>query len=297
MWMQHRFAHVRPFAVEAKALGFDAIELSHTVTPEMVEGVRPGQIMVSSLHYPAPTMRHSTGSIGDRLLASLDEDERSWAVQQGYRTLEFAAALGASAVCVHLGRVEMDVHHSWALEQRFLGGQGGSPVYVALLRQIVAEREMRRGPHLDAARRSLRALAKRAAEVGVRLGVENRRHPFEIPMPDELDMLLSDVDDNVVGLWYDTGHSHVLAKLGFFTEQTWLADFARRTVGVHYHDAVGARDHLLPGIGDVDFASVAAVLPPEAVRVCEFDWYYSAQELVQGREALCDLGCLLRSFD
>jgi sugar phosphate isomerase/epimerase len=297
MWMQHRFHHVRPFAAEARTLGFDAIELSHIVTPEMVEGLQPGDVAVSSLHYPAPTVRHSSGAIGDRLLASLHEDERRWAVEQGSRTIECAARLGADAVCVHLGRVEMDVHHCWALEQRFLAGQAGSAVYAALVQQIATERQERQGPHLDAARRSLRALAQRGQALGVRLGLENRRHPYEIPSPDELRVLLADVDPNVVGLWYDTGHAHALAKLGFWPERRWLADLAARTVGVHIHDAVGTRDHLVPGIGDIDFASIAAELPPEALRVCEFDWYYSPQEVELGRAALRRHGWFTSSFD
>ena len=297
MWMQHRFDHVRSFAHEALRLGFDAIELSHIVTPEMVEGLRPGEVVISSLHYPAPSVRHRNGFLGDRMLASLDEDERLWAVDQGCRTIDFAAAFGPRVVCIHLGRVEMDVHSSWALEQRFLAGQARSPAYAALLEAIVAERKIRREPHIDAVHRSLRALAERAADAGIQLGLENRRHPFEIPTPDELAVLLADAHPDVVGLWYDTGHAHVLANLGFGPEERWMEDFAPRTVGVHYHDAIGTRDHLLPGLGQVDFAPVAARLPTSAVEVCEFDWYYGAAEVQMGREHLRSLGCFTSSFD
>lgn len=296
MWMQHRFDHVRPFAASAQALGFDAIELSHYVTPAMVEGLQPGEVRVASLHYPAPSIHHASGVKGDKLLASLCEDERRWAVAQGYRSIDFAKAMGARVVCLHLGWVEMDVHLCWALEQRYQVGQAGSSAYVALHEQVVRQRAERQPLHLAAARRSLSELADHAARAGVRLGLENRRYFFEMPTLAEMRTLLAEHDPDVVGFWYDTGHAQVLANLGFDSHEEWLAVCGERIVGVHFHDSIGVRDHLLPGMGEVHFAGIARCLPADAVRVCEFDWYFDDAELRAAWQDLKEAGCLESAF-
>jgi sugar phosphate isomerase/epimerase len=292
MWMQHRFDHVRAFAAAAESLGFRSIELSHYVEPSMVEGLMPGEVTVCSVHYPAPSVHHPSGALGDRLLAVLDEDARSWAVRQGFRCIDTARAMGAGAVCVHLGRVDMETHLCWALEQRYLAGQGGSPVYETLKSQVLAERAERQAPHLDAARRSLDELAEHAARAGVRLGLENRRHAFEIPTLAELRLLLGEHDPDTVGFWYDTGHAQVLANLGFSGQEQWLEACADRIVGVHFHDSVGGRDHLVPPMGEISFPAIAQRLPADALRVCEFDWYFGREEVRAGRLYLQEVGCL-----
>jgi sugar phosphate isomerase/epimerase len=297
MWMQHRFDDVRSFAETAQALGFPAVELSHIVTPEMVDGLDPGEIEVASLHYPAPHALHSSGVKGDRLLASLDEDARRWAVVQGYHSIDYAQTMGAKVMCLHLGWVEMETHLCWALEQRYQAGQYGSPAYEALRARIIEQRAERQPQYLEAARRSLDELAAYALRAGVRLGLENRRHVFEIPTLSEMRLLLEEHDPGAVGFWYDTGHAQVLANLGFDRPQEWLATCAARIIGVHFHDSGNLRDHLVPGWGEVDFAATARTLPPDAVRVCEFDWYLDPDEVEEGRAYLERAGCFARSFD
>jgi sugar phosphate isomerase/epimerase len=297
MWMQHRFVDVRSFAEAAQAMGFQAIELSHIVTPEMVNGLSPGEIEVASLHYPAPHILHGSGVKGDKLLTSPDEDARRWAVVQGYRSMDYAQAVGAGVMCLHLGWVEMDTYLCWALEQRYQAGHSASAAYEALRARIVEQRAELQAQHLEAARRSLDELAAYGARAGVRLGLENRRHIFEIPTLAEMRLLLAEHDPGQVGFWYDTGHAQVLANLGFDDPREWLAACADRIIGVHFHDNVNMRDHLIPSQGDVDFVGMAHRLPCEAIRVCEFDWYFERAEVEEGREYLERAGCFACSFD
>jgi len=297
MWMQHRFDHVRPFAEAARLLGFSAIELSHYVTPDMMTGLRPGQVPVSSVHYPAPTILHSTGVKADKLLASPDDTARRWAVKQGFRSIELAESVGAKVICLHLGQVTVETHLSWALEQRYLAGQAGTAAYEALRAKVVQQREERASIHMDAAQRSLAELVERACHAGVRLGLENRRYPFEIPTPAELGLLLREHDQSAVGLWYDTGHAQVLANLGFHGPDDWLAAFADRIVGVHLHDCVGQRDHLVPHMGEIDFGTLALRCPADAVRVCEFDWFFDADEVTEGHRRLQRVAFPKSAFD
>ncbi len=292
MWMQHRFDDLRKLAQAVSDLGFPALEISHIVTPAQVADLRPGDITILSVHYPAPTEPSPYGRPADALLSSPDEDARRWAVAQGERCLRFAAEMGAQAVCIHLGTVEMPTHLEWALEQRYLGGQAASPFYAQLRDQIIAERARRQPPYFDAARRSLDQLATLAARLGVRIGLESRRHYREIPIWDELVQLLREHDPQTVGLWYDAGHVQVLANLGFHHHQAWLGAFADRIVGVHLHDVIGLRDHLLPGQGELDFRHIARHLPETAVRTFEIDWYYEGAELRQGLAHAQAAGCL-----
>ncbi|GAB4561546.1 MAG: hypothetical protein Kow0047_08960 [Anaerolineae bacterium] len=292
MWLQHRFDTVRDMAQVAEMIGIPAIEVSHVATPQHINGLKPGEARILSVHYPAPKTPSPYGRPADALLSSTDEEQRRWAVEEGRRCLEFAAEMGASAVCVHLGTVDMPSHLEWALEQRFLGGQQDTPEYRKLKDVIIATRaEQRIGP-FDAARRSLDELAKIAQRLGIRIGIESRRHYREIPTWNEMAILLREHDPDVVGFWFDGGHVQILANLGFHRYQDWLDAYADRMVGVHLHDTRGLRDHLLPGLGEIDFRHLARYLSDSVVRTLELDWYYTPEELRRAVEDLRRAGCL-----
>lgn len=282
MWMQHRFDRVVPFAAAARALGFGGIELSHIVTPAMLEGADLASLGVQSIHFPAPVLPSPFGRPAEALLSADEENPRHWAVQQGYGSIDLAVACGARAVCLHLGETAAARHLEWALAQRYLAGQRGDAVYDAARRAVEADRQRAGGPALDAARRSLDELAAYAAPRGVRLGIESRVQHWQIPTLEELGLLLEEHDPAAVGFWYDAGHVQVLQDLGFHRHRDWLERHASRIVGVHVHDVIGLRDHLLPGQGEIDFDEIAAFLPPDAALTCELDWYFSDEEIRQG---------------
>ena len=282
MWMQHRFEYVADFAAAARALGFGGIELSHIVTPAMLADADVASLDVRSVHFPAPILPSPFGPPAEALLTASDDTQRRWAVAQGYASIDLAAAAGAGAVCLHLGETPASRHLEWALAQRFLGGQRGSAVYVAALAEVNADRARVAGPALDAARRSLAELAAYARPRGVRLGIESRVQHWQIPSFAELGLLLDESDPAVVGFWYDCGHVQVLHNLGLHRHEDWLAAYAGRIVGVHLHDVAGLRDHLLPGLGEIDFDRILAAIPADAVLTCELDWYYTPQEIMEG---------------
>ncbi len=88
---------------------------------------------------------------------------------------------------------------------------------------------------------------------GVRLGLENRYHYFDIPTPDEMSALLAMAEPDRLGFIYDVGHAMAMDRLGFFPNEVWLKRFGRRIIGTHLHDVIGISDHQAPGLGDVDF--------------------------------------------
>lgn len=282
MWMQHRFDRVTEFAAAARALGFGGIELSHIVTPAMLEGAELATLGARSIHFPAPIRPSPFGAPAEALLSSPDESARRWAVVQGCDSIDLAVACGATAVCLHLGETPAVRYLEWALAQRYLGGQAGTPVYDAARRDVEADRRRVAGPAFDGARRSLDEMASYARPRGVRLGIESRVNYWQIPTLDELALLLADSDPAVVGFWYDGGHVQVLQNLGFHAHARWLDLFADRIIGVHFHDVIGLRDHLLPGQGEIDPDWMVARLPRDAALTCELDWYFDSEEIVMG---------------
>lgn len=290
MWMQHRFDNMAEFAAAARALGFGGIEVSHIVTPAILGDADPAVLGIRSVHFPAPVWPSPFGAAAEALLSSSDETQRAWAVAQGRGSIDLAVAAGAGAVCLHLGEVPARRHLEWALMQRWLGGQVGSPEYAVALAEVMADRQRVAAPAFDAARRSLAELAAYAAPRGIRLGIESRTNHWQIPTWAELGVLLAEHDPAVVGFWYDCGHVQLLHNLGVHDHAGWLAAYGPRIVGVHLHDVRGLRDHLLPGLGELDFPALLAAVPTDATLTCELDWYYTAEELMRGVKWLLNSG-------
>lgn len=294
MWMQHRFARLADFAAAAQDLGFGGIEVSHIVTPQSLGDSDPASLGIWSVHFPAPAYDSPFGPPAEALLSSPDDSARRWAVAQGCGSIDLAGAAGARAVCLHLGETPARRHLEWALAQRFLGGQRHTAAYRSALAEVEADRRRVAGPALDAARRSLDELAAYARPRGVVLGIEARLQHWQIPSFAELGQLLDSSDPVVVGFWYDCGHVQVLHNLGFHRHEAWLAAYAHRIVGVHLHDVIGLRDHLLPGLGELDFDRIGRVLPATATLVCELDWYYTPEEIAAGATHVAGLGEAVR---
>ncbi len=296
MWGIGRFDPFIEFFPASRRLGFLCFELNHQVDSAMLRGLDPLRYPIASVHEPCPA-DISTGTLKDRnwLVSACDEDNRRQGVRSVERSIDLARDLGASAVVVHLGRVDVDAELEANLSALFRAGLYDSPAYAELKARLIAARAAQAGANLDAARRSLAELAEYAARAGVRLGLENRYHYLDIPLPDEMELCLEGVDPEVVGFWYDVGHAQTLDRLGFALHETWLQRFAGRMIGVHLHDVRGAHDHLAAGLGEVDWSMVAAYLPPDALRTCEFHSSNTPGEVTAGLRFLAAAGCLVEA--
>lgn len=281
MWMQLRHDRLADFVAEAEAIGFRHIELSHVVTSQMLAGFSAVPDLVRTLHHPCP----NDGSIPE--LSNPDEGERARAVRAALRTLEWAAELGATAVVLHLGIVaNLDPRWENGLRARWLAGQSETAAFATLAQTIREMRAARVEPFLSAARRSLAELVPHAERLALQLGLENGEWVASIPSLDELIDLLADFPASTVGAWLDTGHATILERLGGPSLATWAERLGPRLVGLHYHDVAGLRDHLIPDLGTIDFPALAPHIPPTALPTCEFDWYFTADELAAGASQL-----------
>jgi sugar phosphate isomerase/epimerase len=290
MWLQKRFDHLNDFFAAGRAMGFRQFEPGAVVTPSMLKGVVPGQQLIPSVHAPCPNIRHASGQSAAALFASTDEAKRTWAVSRVKATIDLALHLRARAVVLHAGRVDVSRTPERRLRDLYPGNKNPSE-YEQAKAQLAAARAQKQPANFDAARRSLEEVVPYAQAAGIKLGLETRYHYCEIPTLEEMHALLAHFPETVC-YWHDTGHAQNLENLGFTPHEEWLRAFCPRTLGVHFHDIRGLKDHLIPGMGEIDFGMVASYLPDQAIRTCEFDYPFSEEEMKTGVEFLRKMGCL-----
>ena len=290
MWAIGQFPSLADFFTAGKELGFDRFELNHGIDSSMLKGLRLDGI-ITSVHEPCPA-DVSLAELKRRnwLVSARDEEERRQGVRAIERSIDLAQALGVQAVIVHPGKVDIDPKLEWVLLDLYRAGRAGQPEYAEASKRLVGARAEQAAGNMAPVRRSLLELAEYAGRKEVRLGLENRFHYHEIPLPDELDELLGLGPGDVVGYWHDVGHAQVLEHLGFGTHEEWLQRFFGRMVGVHLHDVVGVNDHLAAGLGHVDWEMVARYLPAGTLRTCEFQTTNSRQQVADGLAWLIDRG-------
>jgi sugar phosphate isomerase/epimerase len=292
MWAVGRFAGLAGFFAAGGELGFARFELNHATDSAMLEGLSLDGATIASIHEPCPADL-SPADLRERdwLISATDEENRRHGVTAIRRSIDLAHKLGTRVVIVHAGRVAINPRLEATLARQYDEGRAERPGYVRARQRLVRARAQRAPAAMRSVRRSLLELAEHAARVGIVLGLENRYHYHEIPLPDELDLLLDLGCGEVVGYWHDVGHAQVLQHLGFRSHEEWLRRFAGRMVGVHLHDVVGLRDHLAAGLGQMDWGMVARHLPARALRTCEFRAASSPQEVAAGARLLAEMGC------
>lgn len=282
MWSQDRYQHMSEFIKEVCKFGFTHIELNYTCTSSMVnEFLKIEDCRISSVHAPCPAARLRTENEErtPRLLSSLDEDIRREGIDGVKRSIKLAAKVGACAVVIHCGRVDMGFDLTDRLNQMYEEGLFGTSQYAALQEQIMAKRASLSTPHIEAALKSLKTIEGFAAANGVKLGLENRVSYYEIPTFDEMHLLLSELPPDVVGYWHDVGHAEIQSRLGFAPHGDWFEAYGDRMIGVHLHDVTGIKDHLAPGIGEMDWDMIARNLPSPLIKTCEIGPWNDPQDV------------------
>lgn len=284
MWaQQERFvADMHVFVEEARGLGYDAVEVSHSTAEAPFERLvsYPG-LPLSSIHAPAPWRRDGANRANSALnLAATDEAERRAAIDATKGSIDLARAHGAGYVVVHLGGIGGKMFDEELRARRLYdsGTRDGEEMgrLRAALHRLRAEQI---GPWLEQARVTLQELAHHAEDRGVALGLENRLHYHEIPQPAEAAALLAEHPAEVAGYWHDVGHAEVQWRLGLVDKRLWLDTNGGRCIGSHLHDVDGIGDHRAPGAGDVEWGYIASGLPASALRVFEINQTQTAESV------------------
>jgi len=326
MWMMNRHKSLQEFFDAAREAGYERFELNHFVSQEMVNGVKFPPDAILSLHAPCPTHPRTR----DAEVSSLDKDERLLAIEAVKASLDLAERIGAQVVILHAGHVEVNPELEKELRVLYNQGQRGSARYQDIQAELIEERARHAQRHLDATMRSLERIATLADDAGIRIALENRFFYNEIPLPDELALILDEFA-GPVGFWFDTGHAYALEELGFMRHSEWLSGFSQSLLGMHLHDIQvvpqdaaassevligepdeekarenggdGAgeqevkrlRDHLTPGSGVVDFAEVAQYIHDNVLVTAEIDGSHTAEQVSAALDYLRNLKELARA--
>jgi sugar phosphate isomerase/epimerase len=256
-------------------LPISGIELEYRISEAAFQQMRiplkKSRLKVVSVHnfFPKPEVQPGARHGGDFfLLSSLDRDERNRAVRWTRKTIEHAAGLGAQAVVLHCGRVEMkrelDVLYGF-----FESNQIHSIAAQAFKRKKVRERDALKEKFLESLLFSLESLCRDAEKHGILLGLENRYHYDELPTLIDFERIFTKLDGAPLGYWHDTGHAHVNEYLTIIPPESLLSNYADKLIGIHLHDAVGLEDHLAPGSGEIDFKNLKSYLKADTIKVIE----------------------------
>jgi len=293
MWARINFSALDDFFIASQRLGFAKIELNHQIDSAMLAGINLKQYAFSSIHEPCPAdISMETLKQRDWLISSLDENHRQQGVASVRRSIDLANEIGAGTIVVHAGNVPADPGLEKKLRVLFEAGENQTDEFLALREEILKGRANQAEAHLESVKESLGELLEYAARFNICLGLENRYHYQDMPILDEMGILLDLAEPDRLGFIYDMGHAQALDRLGFFPHEEWLKKYSSRIIGVHLHDVVGVTDHFAPGLGEVDFDRVATYLPQKAFRTCEIKPSNTAEQIKKGLKFLLEHGCI-----
>lgn len=293
MWWDKDKYTADEFFSRGRRLGFARFELNHQIPVEVLQSIDLDRFHIGSLHDPCPAViPNKQLEREDKVITSLDENRRQFAVDGVKYTIEQAHELGARSVVIHTGRVDCDHAMDDELRRMYRAGEKGTAAYLDLQAKLISDRVERGKPHLEVLMRSLDDIIAFAAPTGLTLGFENRLHYYELPIFSEMEVILAEFQQPWIGWQLDVGHLQVLSELGLQSFGQWLDRFSQRIMGVHLHDVRGILDHQSPGRGEVDFGRIAACLPPYALRTLEIDKAVPFEEMQFGLENLARYGCI-----
>ncbi|PIQ85956.1 MAG: hypothetical protein COV73_05270 [Candidatus Omnitrophica bacterium CG11_big_fil_rev_8_21_14_0_20_43_6] len=294
-WNAFRFNEATGLLFEISQLGFGAVELSFNLTAELVdslaeESLRLG-VSIQSLHNycPIPAGFTSKQALPDCYsLASLDEQERALAVKYTKTSIDTAARLGAKAVVLHCGRVQIP-DFTRRLIDLYDRGLKDKPVFIKLKEKMIRQRARQAPAFLERALNSLDQLNAYAKMKGVFLGVETRFYHCEIPDISEIGVILKKFSNSRIYYWHDTGHAQLMENLGFAKHKDFLDLYGSSLIGVHLHDILGGRDHLAPLTGQLDFTLLKPYLKKDTLKVIEAHYPATALDLIKSRDFISKL--------
>jgi len=241
-------------------------------------------VRVLTIHnfFPVPEGTPPDRGSGDLfLLSSTDSEEHIKAVKYTVKTLEHARELGARAVILHLGRVDMPNP-----AQNFfrLCGDGkiGEREGLAFVKEQKRIREASKKKNLDAVLSGLEKLNREAEKREILLAIENRYHFHEIPDLEEIGLILEKFKGGNIRYWHDVGHAMAQQNMGLNRQSDLLEGYSKDMIGIHLHDVRGLDDHLAPGQGEVDYGQIRPFVKSSTITVLEVHPKVKRKELVEG---------------
>ena len=224
-------------------LGAEAIAVDATLPEEVAEAIEGLPIACVSWR-------------GRARLCAADKAERLAAVEAASNAVRRAGACGAGLCVVALGAMDMRWDAA-EVARRFARDEWSA-------KRVFEERRSVAGRHVDAVRFSIERLIPIAEREVARIGIAQRAQLVELPDVDEMAALLEEFRGAPIGCWHDTGAAYREQLLGGGSAAEWLK---LEPIGATCSDGCGLGAPLAPGLGEIDFASIAKL--PLAVAVIE----------------------------
>ena len=276
-------------------LGFKDIELEYRISGDTFKQIRQflkraKDLKIVSIHnfFPVPDILE-TGDADAFHFSSEDREERSLAVAYATKTIQIASELGARAVVLHLGMIQMDTVRE-ELFSLYDAGKIGSDEHKRKLEEFRVLRDRKKGKTLDMMLLSMDEIQKEAEKYDVDVGIENRYYYRECPNFDEMGVIFEKFGGGRIGYWHDVGHAKVQENLGIVGTKELLDAYGKLLVGVHLHDVKGYSDHHVPGIGGVDFDLLKKYLKKDTIKILEIHPRETEKDLMDGVDFLKNMG-------
>ena len=276
-------------------LGFREVELEYRISGDTFKQIKQflnkaKDLKIVSIHnfFPVPDILE-TGGADVFHFSSEDREERSLAVKYAVKTIQIASELGARAVVLHLGMIQMDTV-SKELFSLYDAGKVGSDEHERKLEEFRMLRNQKRGGALDMMLLSMDEVQKAAEKYDVDVGIENRYYFRECPNYEEMGVIFKKFGGGRIGYWHDVGHAKVQENLGVVGTKELLDAFGKLLVGVHLHDVKGYSDHHVPGIGEVDFNLLKKYLRKDTIKILEIHPRETEKDLMDGVSFLKNMG-------
>ncbi len=275
-WTKEDNVDIKAMLQSVKDMGLDAIEFGYTLTHDQFETMVPIMkqmgIKAASVHNfsPVPNDHPSPRHVSNYYrLTAVDEAERLSAVKWTNNSVDTAVRTGASVVVIHAGMIELGDPRSPELLNLYKEGKGNTAGYATVRANLLKQRERIKGPHLAALVKSLDAVMRYAKSKNIRIGLETRYYPTEIPNHKEIGELLDRYRSQGMGYWHDVGHAEVNGRLGITPHEEYLKSYSRDLIGVHLHGVQGLRDHNAPFYGDFHLEAVLPYFEKDTIKVIE----------------------------
>ena len=270
---------------DAADLGFTAVELGHntrySLWPSLVAAHRQtGLPRIAVLHnfcpVPVEVLRPHPNAYE---FSDPREAARRFAERHTVETLEAAVAVGAKFVVLHLGSAGSRRPAAELETLAVAGGTGSSP-YARKKVEVVRTLEKAFHEAWPRVEEILLRLGEKASALGLRLGLECRENPREIPPDDFWETILQKLPAPTFGYWHDFGHAAAKDFLGLMDHEQHLRRLAPRLIGAHLHDYHPEKgDHLPLGQGSVPFSRLLPLLPKDAHVSLELSPDVSAEDV------------------
>ena len=284
-WHADRVQEGHELLREAAGLGFSSVELSHNTRYSLWPGIlaahrQPGSPRIEVLHnfcpVPVEVLRPHPNAYE---FSDPREPARRLAERHTVATLEAAAAVGAKWVVLHIGSAGPR-RRGEKLETLAAVGASGSQQYVREKIGMIRTMEKAFVEAWPRVEDILLRLGEKASALGIRLGLECRESPREIPPDDFWEFILQKLPAPTFGYWHDFGHAAAKECLGLIDHEQHLRRLAPRLLGAHLHDYHPDKgDHLPLGQGTIPLARLLALLPRDAHVSLELSPDVSAEDV------------------